>query len=635
MLQRIRDGLHGRKWLAVIALAPIVLIFALWGGSNSLDFNGTSKQNAATVNGEKIPAIKATSIWNDVQARWSRQNGTEIPADQRAKMQDSILDSLVFQKVLEQRFADQGFRVSNARVLQEFHNFQPFKDENGNYDPDRARYWLLQNNQTENDYFDETRLNLLLNQMERGIGASYFLTRAEAQRLYNLDNEEREIQYLTLPADKFAGSDAIDEAAIKAYYDKNGDRFMTTESAAVDYAELRLENLATQVTPTDNDLKKLYDDNKLQYVVEEQRRARHIVIAVEGTDDAAALKKAEAVLAEAKAGKDFAELAKKYSADPTTAKDGGEIGFVQHKDFVGPFGDALFAMKVGDISGPVKSQFGYHLIKLEEIQPGQSKPFEAVRAELDSQYRKQRAAELFGDRQEQIAEQLEKGDEDLGKLAETFGLTRGSVPEFLRGGGAEPLGSSPDMQQLVFGDAVLNQGKVGGPIALGEDRLVLVKVTAHHKAAVKPLPVVRDQIVALLRHDRGVAAAKAAADAALPKLVAGEKLEAIATTLNVSAEPARFVSHGDPSIPAALRTAIFESQRPDAKPVVKATALDDGSAVLYIVTRTRVSDTTANPQLVQQQRAELQKRASQGDFAAYANEVKRQAKIVKNPEVFE
>jgi peptidyl-prolyl cis-trans isomerase D len=355
---------------------------------------------------------------------------------------------------------------------------------------------------------------------------------------------------------------------------------------------------------------------------------------VNGEDDAGALKQAETVAAEARTGKDFAELAKKYSSD-STAGEGGDLGFVQKKDFPGPLGDTLFSMNIGDVSAPVKSQFGYHILKLEQIEAGEAKPFEQVRAELDSQYRQDTAADLFGQRQEDLAQRIEKGVTDIDKLAQDLGLTRGSIPEFLRGGGAEPLGSSVDLQQTVFSDATLNQGKVGGPVPLGEDRLVVVKVTAHHKAVVKPLEVVREEIVALLKEERGVAAAKAAAEAAVAKLTAGEKLEAVAKASNVNAEPARFVGRGDPSIPAALRTAIFEAPRPTEKPVINFASLDDGSTAVYVLTRTRVADAATNPTLVQQQNAQLQQRSAQGDVAAYIAEAKRKAKIVTNLGVFE
>jgi len=634
MLQRIRDGLHGRKWLAWVALFPIALIFVFWGGSNTLDFSGAGQGEAARVDGAKISADLATREWSQTQSRWSQQFGTEIPEAQRERMQDSILEDLVRQKLIETRLADEHYRVGEARVLEEVQKFPAFRGADGKFDAAIARQVLQANGITEHELLRDTRQNLLVNQLQNGIGNSYFLTRAEAQRLFNLENEEREVAFARLGPDLFLGTEAIDDAAVQAYYDANHDRFMSTESVALDYAELRLEQIASQVAPSEADLRKLYDDNRANYVLEERRRARHILIPVSGDDDAAALKQAEGVLAEAKGNADFAALAKKYSKD-STAAEGGELGFVQRADFPGPFGDTLFGMKVGDIAGPVKSQFGYHLIKLEEIQAGEARPFESVRAELDAQYRQDQSADLFGQRQEDLTSAIEGGNSDLDKLARDLGLTRGSIVEFLRGGGAEPLGSSADLQQVVFSDSVMNQGKIGGPVGLGEDRLVVVKVTQHRKAEVKPLAEVRDTVIGLLREERAVAAAKAAAADMLTKLEAGGKLDALASAARATAEPARFVSRGDPSIPAALRTAVFEAPRPTTAPVIRTATLDDGSSAVFVLSRTRVGDTSANPQLAQQQNIMLVQRAASGDIAAYISEARRKAKVSKNPKVFE
>jgi peptidyl-prolyl cis-trans isomerase D len=634
MLQRIRDGLQGQKWLAWVVLGAVGLTFVFWGGSGALDFSGMTSRDAATVDGQEIPAEEATRAWSEAQSRWAQQLGTEMPEEQRNRIQDRILESLVVQKLLETRMRDAHYRVSNAKVLSELQNYSAFQGVNGTYDPGVARSALAQAGITEGEFLQQMRESLLLNQLQQGLVDSNFLLPAEAQRLKNLENEEREVQYAELSAELLAGNEPVADSAVTEYYENNPDRFMTTESVALDYAELRLEELASLVTPTEADLRQLYDDNRASYALDERRRARHILIPTDGDDDAAALKQAETVLAEARAGKDFGELARHYSKD-STAASGGELGFVQHRDFPGPFGDALFAMKVGDIQGPVKSQFGYHLIKLEEIQAGESRPFEEVRAELDSQYRQGRAAEIFGDRQEQIAEQIERGETDLGKLAEAHGLSRGSIAEFLRGGGADPLGSSSDLQDAVFDDATLNQGKIAGPVGLGEDRFVIVKVTAHRKPSVKPLAEVREQIVDLLRHERGVAAARSQAEALVKRVEAGETLEQVARSLKLNTEPARFVSRGDPSMPAALRTAVFEAPRPAEQPVVRTASLDDGSVAVFVVSRSRAGDTASNPQLARQQEMILSQRVGQGDVAAYVAEARRKAKVVKNPKVFE
>ncbi len=634
MLQRIRDGLQASKAITWVILGAIGLTFVFWGGSGALDLGGGSMQGAATVDGEDIPAFDATRQWSEMQNRWATQVGTEMTDEQRKNFQQNIIDNLVLRKVIDSRLRDGNFRVSEQAVLAEFQNIPAFQDAEGKYDPNQARLFLQQTGKSEREFFDDVRKQLLIDQLQQGLGSSYFLTQAEAQRLFNLENEEREVQYAQLSADAFAGDQPIEEADIKDFYEKNGDRFMTTESVALEFAELRLESLASQVEPTEADLRKVYEENRANYVLEERRRARHILIPAEEGEEAAALKKAESVLAEARAGKDFGELAKQHSSD-VTAQAGGELGFVEHSQFPGPFGDTLFGMNVGEIAGPVKSQFGYHIIKLEEIQAGEGRDFDSVRAEIDSQYRQDRAAQLFGDRQEAVAERIEKGETDLDKLAAEYGLTRGSIPEFLRGGGAPPLGSSPDLQQIVFSDEALNQGRIVGPVALGEDRLAIVKVAQHRKAEVKPLETVREEIVALLRHERGAAAARAAADAALARLEGGEKLETVAKDWKVPVEPPRFVGRGDPSIPAALRTAIFEAPRPAEAPVSKATSLDDGAAAVFVVTRSRTGDASVNPMLVQQQKDMLLQRSAQGDLAAYVNEAKANAKIVVNPKVFE
>jgi peptidyl-prolyl cis-trans isomerase D len=630
MLQRIRDGLQGQKWLAWLILGAIGATFVFWGGSGSLDFTGVTNSTAAEVNGEEIAASEAMEAWSDTQQRFSTQFGTEVPEEQRAAIQNSILDNLVMRKVLELRLDELHYRVSEAAVLAQWRSIPQFQTD-GQFDPGKVVMALQEINSTEREFFEDTHERMRNNQLQQGIGASYFLTRGEQQRLFNLENEEREVQYLQLPAEKYVGDEPIEEQAIKAYHEKNSDRFMSAEYVALEYAELRLEQLAAQVAPTEADLQKAYDENRAMYVREESRRARHIVIGVnEGEDEAAALKRAEAVVAEARSGKDFAELARKYSTD-ATKEQGGDIGFVTKEE--GPVSEALFTMNVGDVSAPVKSQYGFHILKLEEIQPTEERPFDEVRAELDSQYRQDKAAELFGARQDQITDMLERGVTDIDQVAKDLGLVRGSVPQFLRGGGGEPLGSSPDLQAIVFSDATLNQGKIGGPVGLGEDRLVLVKVASHHKAALKPLAEVRDEIVALLRQERGVAAAKAAAEAALKILEGGEKIEDVAASLGIAAEPARFVSRGDPSIPDALRTAVFEAPRPADKPVVRQASLDDGAA-LFVLTRTRVTDISANPALVQQQNQLLLQRAAEGDVAAYLQEARREAKVVKNPRVF-
>ena len=412
---------------------------------------------------------------------------------------------------------------------------------------------------------------------------------------------------------------------------------MSSESVRLQYAELRLESLAAQVTVADSDLKSLYDKNANRNLDPEKRRARHILIAIAPGKEAEALAQANALVAEAKAGKDFSELARKNSTDSGSAAQGGDLGWAERSAFVGPFSDALFSMKENDISTPVKSQFGYHIIRLDGIQAGHTKTFEEARADLDAQYRRDKAADLFGEKQEQIQARLEQPGADFAVIAKDFGLTLGEVALFARGGGGAPLGSDKSLQDVVFGDAVLNQHRTGGPLVLGEDRLVLVKVLGHTLASAKPLAEVRDQVVAALRKERGTAAARAAADKAVERIKAGDSIDKIAKDLGVTAGAARFVGRGDPSLAAAVRDAVFAAPRPrsGAPAVVQAITLEQGGAAVFQIYRTRATVDNSNPELASKRRNESLARYGVGDAAAYIEELRRKADVTKNPKVFE
>src|SRR5437660_1639102 len=379
-------------------------------------------------------------------------------------------------------------------------------------------------------------------------------------------------------------------------------------------------------------LREAYEKAKGRLEVPEKRHARHILIT--GKDDAAALAQAEKVLAEAKAGKDFGELAQQYSQDPGSAKNGGDLGWAERSAFVAPFADALFGMKVAEIKGPVKTQFGYHIIRLDEIQAGKSKSFEEARSDLEAQIKRDRATDRFGEIQERLQTKASEPGADLKALAQEFSLQAGEMPTFVKGAGAPPLGLAPPLQELIFADPPLPNGRLGGPVLLGDDRLAIVKVLEHRKASPKPLAEVRESIVAALTQSRATALALAAAKAARQKLEGGASFDSVAQELKVSAEPAHFVGRHDPSIPAPVREAVFAVPRPAGKPVFRELSLSDGGAALVEVTRVRTAAAHDEETQVTRARQEAD-RLGTDDAGAYLEEMRRTADVRKNPKAFE
>lgn len=633
MLQSIRDRLHGP--LAYLVLGPIVLVFVAWGAYGIVNLNVGGANYAAEANGSKISLEEARNAWLRQQSQWQqRLGGAEIPAELRARLQDQVLESMIGTALLTRRTQDLGYRVSHDALRDAVHG-EPAFQVGGQYSPEAAKAALAQAGISLEAFESELRSEVQRVQLEGGIRASDFVTAPELARLADLEDQEREVRYLLLPVEQFTSAAKTDDAAVQAYYQAHQEQYMTPESVHLQYAELRLETLAAQQAVSDADLHAAYEKNRSRLEVPERRHARQIVIT--GKDDAAALAQAQQVLAQAKAGKDFSELARQYSQDPGSARNGGDLGWVERSNFaqIKPFADALFGMSAGEIKGPVKTQFGYHIIRLDEIQARKGKSFEEARAELEAQVRRDRATDRFGDIQERLQTKLGEPGADLTALAQEYDLQAGDIASFAKGAGGAPLGAAPALQDLVFGDPALAVGHAGGPVVLGDDRLVIVKVLEHRKPEPKPLAEVHAAIVATITREQATQAALAAAQAARGRLESGASFDAVAQQLKVSADPAHFVGRRDPSIPAQVREAAFATPRPVAgKAQVRALSLNGGGAAVVAVSAVRTAPTHDAQAQASRALQEAQRRGT-ADALAYVAEVRRTADVRKNPKAFE
>ncbi len=414
---------------------------------------------------------------------------------------------------------------------------------------------------------------------------------------------------------------------------------MSPESVKLQYAVLSLDSIASQAAIKDEDLQAWYEKNKSRYSENEKRHAHHILISIgdakDPKSDAAALAKAQQVLAEARSGKDFGELARKYSADPGSAQQGGDLGWAERNAYVAPFSDALFAMQPGQISDPVKTQFGYHIIKLDEIRPAHVLSLADGRAKIEADYRRAQAAELFGDREEQLQQKLEQGQStDLTALAAEFGMQLGEIANFTRAG-APPLGSKPEVTQAVFSEDTLAGDKIGGPVALSDDRVALFKVLEHHAPAPQPLASVHDEVAAAVRKDASTAAAKAAADRAVKQLDDGADYDVVIKGLGVTSAPAAFIGRSDPQLPVQVREAAFNAPRPGDKPEYRSLALENGGAAVLRLSAVRAGSAGANQQNDEQLAMQFKNRDRDGDLSAYMLELEQRANIKRNPNIFQ
>ena len=613
MLQKIGDSLKGKKILPWLILAPLALIFAFWGatGMVSMDFLGAQAW-AAKVNGKPVPLQEANDVWRNQQSQWQQQFGTDIPDDVRAELQEGVLERLIRARLVGDRSQDGGYRVSEARVQQEILS-EPAFQVDGKYSETLALARLAQIGITPEKFRADIRTSLQNAELERAIGVSEFLTPTEIGRRLALEDEQREVRVALLPIDRFGTSAVPDEAALAAWYAKNGKSFETPESVSLQYAEGSLAQIEAGITVTEDDLQAFYAENKDRYIAPERRRARHILLATEAD--------ANAALARLKAGEDFATLARTLSKDTGSAEGGGDLGFSDRNAFVKPFADALFAMAQGETRGPIKTDFGFHVIRLEGVEGGGTRAFAEVRADLEQELRRDRAADRFGEQQEQAQRRAEQPGADLAAIAKDLGLATGVVPVFLRGTGGAPLGTDPALEAAI---------------ALGDDRFVVVKVASHTKAAIPPLASLRGEVVAAVQRERATAAARAAAEGAAARVDSAATFDNAVRALGVVAEPARFVDRRDPALPSTVRNALFSFPRPvRGKPVTRAVPLPEGGYAIVTFTQTRSMPSAGDAQLRSLRVQQITAGQGQAAVGAYIEELRGSAKVEKNPRAFQ
>jgi peptidyl-prolyl cis-trans isomerase D len=635
MLQNIRDKMQSHKWLTYLVLGALALVFSAWGAYGIVNEGFGSVDYAAKVNGEKISLNQINDLWQLQQPRLALAAGGALTDEQRTTFQEQLLDDEIRALAVRQYATRMGFRVSTEQLSRAFRS-EPSFQVDGKFSMDEARARLSQAGMTERAYYEDLKRSLLVNQLLGSVGVSDFFTDSELRRVLALLDEEREVRYLMLEPESFAGA-APDAAAVDAWYKAHADDYMQPEHVQLAYAELSLADVAAGVVVSDVQLQERYARDKAIYITPETRRGRHILIAVDGTtDDAKAAALAKDLHAKIKGGADFAALARQHSKDTGSAAKGGELDWAGRDVYVKEFADKLFSMKQGEISEPVKTEFGYHILKLEGIRAESGRSFEQVRAEIAASLRNELAGNEFTSREDRLQERLDRGGSTLEQLVKEFGLRRSEVPQFERGAGGLPLGSDADLNQAVFSDAVLTQGRVGGPVALGEDRITIFQVLKHQPATLKPLEQVRDQVIAAVRKEQGGKAALSAAQDAAARLSAGEGFDKVAAGLRAKATPARFVGRNTQDLPAEIRNAVFAAARPTAgKPLSQAVKVEGAGAALVQVTASRTQTMSDIPQLLQMRAEREQQRYSRRNADSYVAEIVKAAKVRRNAQAFQ
>ncbi|SDX36005.1 peptidyl-prolyl cis-trans isomerase D [Allochromatium warmingii] len=587
MLQTIRERAQG--WIAWAIVILISIPFALWGIQSYLGVGG--EPIAATVNGVELPERELDRRVQEARLDLRERLGADYdPAtvdDQQLRAE--VLDTLIQETVLLEAVKRLGLRVSDQEVQLQILSDPSFVKD-GRFDKETYERLLRFQGLTPALYEAQLRQKLSATQLVRALASSELATRTERDAYKRLMGQRREISYLRLPLAAHRTEEPLDEARITAYYDSNRARFQTPEQVKLDYLVLDSEQLAAKIEVSEDELRQLYASDQARFVQPERRAVRHLLLKVEDGADAAAaqavLEQIQAIRARIQAGESFEELAKTLSQDPGSAAQGGSLGIIESGIMVPAFDQAAFALAVGAVSEPVRTNFGYHLIEVTQIQPATTQPFAAVRESLHDQLTKQRAESLFYDLAERLATITYESPESLEPAAQELGLTIQHSDWVSREHSEPSVLAHPKVMAAAFHEEVLVNGRNSDLLEPERDRLqaVVLRVVAHRDVSVKALADVREEISAAIRDEQARVAAKAAAEALAEKLRDGSDWSAAGADL--TPELPGLVDRQSTAVPAGVLDAAFKLAVPTEGGVSIGTAiLDDGDAVVVRVTK--------------------------------------------------
>jgi peptidyl-prolyl cis-trans isomerase D len=631
MLQSIHDKLKG--WVAYVVLGAVASTFVLWGINWTL---GTADY-AAKVNGREIGVNEVREAYQRELAQQARASNGQLDEAQRAGLKQKVLDDFIGAEALITRSQDLGYRVSDEELLKEMARIPAFQVA-GKFDQEHALAVLKAQGRNVAEIEAQIRHNLQLRQLDLALQYSSFATPSEIKRFGTLVDQQRELAWLAIPAAHFAATATADDAALNAYYAAHKADYMTPELVNVSYIEISLAQLAAGITVSEAQLRSYYEDQKTKnpdaYIQAEQRRVRHILFQVtDPKDDAAVKAKAEQVLKRATGGEDFARLAQEFSQDPGSARQGGDLGMSERKVWVAPFADAAFSMNVGEIRGLVKTQFGYHILKLDAIQPSTTRSFDAGRSDIEAEYRRSEADRLFNSLQDRVSDAALQNSTDIEVVARKAGLPVQQVQDFSRTDGGGALGKSPAVIEAAFSQDVLD-GHLSQLVEVEKGRGVVLRATDHRLPQQRSLADVRAEVTAAWKKQRGTELAQAAAADAVRRLQAGESWDGLAKALGGTVQAARFVGRSDQSVPVELRRAAFEAPKPSPKPVYRALLLDDGNSIAFCISALR-ADPASTTQRQVMMASQFASQIGSADAQGYADGVRADAKVIVNPKAMD
>lgn len=565
MLLAIREKSQG--WFAYAIVIFITIPFALWGIGSYL--GGGTDPVAATVNGEEI-----TQRALEQQVREYRDNmRSRLGASYRPEMFDDavlrqqVTERMINDRVLQAAAEDWNLRASDELVKLYIRSIPAFQSD-GQFDMNTYNVLLRNQGMSQAMFEASVREQLVMDQFRNGISNSAFTTQYHVTELAKLRDQQRELSYFVVAADKLGKDVELTEEELKQFYQSNSSRFMVPERLKVEYLLLDPEVVGTQVQVTDDKLRAYYEDHADEFQVPEERKVRHILISVTETADAAVVKTAEdkatSLYQRLTEGESFEALAKEFSDDPGSAEQGGDVGWITRGLMAEAFEDKAYSLETGRLSEPVRTPFGFHLIEVTEIKSGGEGGFENLKDKIESAYRRAEGEQLFFDQAERLADLSYETPDSLAAAADSLDLEIKESDWFDRSGATGDL-ASPKVAAAAFSEDVLTENNNSEMIEVDQDKVVVLRVVEHEEEHVRPYEDVQEQVRQGLKTQKSTALATIEGERLVGQLNAAEvSLQDAAAGGGWTLIESGMIKRNDTTADAAVVRKAFSLQNPEA-----------------------------------------------------------------------
>lgn len=519
MLQAIRDRVTGV--VAFIILGLLAVPFLFFGVDSYI--RDVPQDVIAEVGDSTITITEFQREFGIYRRQLQAQQGEayndlEVNRPERRR---EFLEGLIDQRLLANYANELGLTVSPATLLEVIRGVPAFQI-NGRFDPEIYRQRLQAGGETAQSFERKLREDMLLQEIPAAITGSSFVSDSDVDDWLRVQQQQRDVALVAIDSAPYLDPDSIDEAAIAAFYDENASQFMRPEEISVEYIELDTNAMMVDEALDEDELRDRYEAVKGRFITPEERRAAHILITTAGArsaDEAAEL--AASLRERIAAGEDFAALAAEFSDDPVSAEQGGDLGWLEPGIIDDAFDEALFAMNVGELSEPVQSEFGWHVIRLDEVREPRGQSFEEARMQIEDELRAERAEELYFDLSERLIDLVYADPTGLDAIAEDLGLALQTAGPFTRFSATGPL-ADPQVLDAAFSEMVLVERQASEPIEIGDNHAIVVRVTDHQPPTPRPLEAVSAEIRDRLAREAAQEAARAYGASLIERLQTGE-----------------------------------------------------------------------------------------------------------------